>query len=874
MQAPANVKKRSPYRVMIVLSELLGLTPPSERAASLSGQVQMLAASAPDAKISVLFVGTDGNEAALEVSAFEGVRHYYDECFGVSVQRLPPSPELLADQNSDEKLSLELYHYLKRHEADDVYLQLGGGLAYYTLLAREMGVFKPRGRLQLLACEPLLWQSEADRSFLGSLAQIATAYRERYCVEHCDSVIFESEAMKDWMRGKNWQFPADSPVLPALAPREWRYVGGEAGGSPSKKLEEVVFIGETKFRHGLTLFCDAMDKLTEWGTAPLTVTFLGTFDHILGEHTGGMLLRRARRWPSRLKILPRSAWDETLRHLRENPCLVVSPALAADARVSLAALVGEGIPFVATKVGGIGEVVDSSEAEHCLAEPEAAALATKIRRMLGAEAEPIEPAKPFPDTKRRWETRFARNADPQEKLRQARVEDAAHPLVSVVLVHHDRPELLAQAVDSVLGQSYPNLELILVDDGSRLPESHSRLDGYEALFCERGWRILREPNRYLGAARNTGVRAARGAMILFLDDDNVLMPQATASLVRAMEYSGADICTCLCRLLFSSAAPEDGTPGQIHYLPMGGSLDLAFFHNSIGDANAMIRRSVFDRIGYLLEDYGYTCHDWEFFTRAIFGGLKVRLLPEALYWYRQDVSGMYRRSQWYDNRAPILALMKHHHFEGMDLFYHLALTSHVGTHDRESLGYNLTLNPADLPFTQLRGVAPDSDRALEILVRLAREEGRTDTAEMIEGQMRHWQEEALARRLESRARILTADDAAAAADAESIQFSPSMRGHVEEITPQPSGLLRIAGWVIDLGEDNPIPSVAVFKNGELLGVVEPRGIRPDLVEGFKAPHLGSADAQFSLLCPSAPGDGGAIVCVAINSQRQYHVLGA
>ena len=59
---------------------------------------------------------------------------------------------------------------------------------------------------------------------------------------------------------------------------------------------------------------------------------------------------------------------------------------------------------------------------------------------------------------------------------------------------------------------------------------------------------------------------------------------------------------------------------------------MGFIHDSFGDANAMIRREVFDKIGYQIEDYGYTAQDWEFFSRAVMSGLKFRIIPEP-HWY-------------------------------------------------------------------------------------------------------------------------------------------------------------------------------------------------------------------------------------------------
>jgi glycosyltransferase involved in cell wall biosynthesis len=93
------------------------------------------------------------------------------------------------------------------------------------------------------------------------------------------------------------------------------------------------------------------------------------------------------------------------------------------------------------------------------------------------------------------------------------------PLVSVVLPTYDRPEFLADAVRSVLDQTYDNLELIVVDDGSPEP-AEAKLeqlsyDGLTDLTV-----IRHHENRGANVARNAGIRAATGTYVAFLDDDD------------------------------------------------------------------------------------------------------------------------------------------------------------------------------------------------------------------------------------------------------------------------------------------------------------------------------------------------------------------
>lgn len=98
------------------------------------------------------------------------------------------------------------------------------------------------------------------------------------------------------------------------------------------------------------------------------------------------------------------------------------------------------------------------------------------------------------------------------------------PKVSVVVVFHDTRQFLAEAIDSVLRQSYADWELLLVDDGST--------DGSDAIareYAERDERIryLHHPgrsNRGISASRNLGLEQARGVYVAQLESDDVLLP--------------------------------------------------------------------------------------------------------------------------------------------------------------------------------------------------------------------------------------------------------------------------------------------------------------------------------------------------------------
>ena len=110
------------------------------------------------------------------------------------------------------------------------------------------------------------------------------------------------------------------------------------------------------------------------------------------------------------------------------------------------------------------------------------------------------------------------------------------PLVSVIMIFLDAERFIAEAIDSVLAQTLPNWELILVDDGSTDASSQVAAD-YAARYSGR-IHVVRHPgglNRGTAASRNLGMTVARGRYLAFLDADDVYEPRRLEQHVRCLE---------------------------------------------------------------------------------------------------------------------------------------------------------------------------------------------------------------------------------------------------------------------------------------------------------------------------------------------------
>jgi len=121
-----------------------------------------------------------------------------------------------------------------------------------------------------------------------------------------------------------------------------------------------------------------------------------------------------------------------------------------------------------------------------------------------------------------------------------------NPLVSVIIPTYGRPESLIKCIESVLNQSYQNIEIIVVDDND--PKNKFRED--TELLMERYQSskniqyIKHEKNKNASAARNTGIKFSTGELLCFLDDDDEFRVDKVKEQVEFLESSTYDACYC------------------------------------------------------------------------------------------------------------------------------------------------------------------------------------------------------------------------------------------------------------------------------------------------------------------------------------------
>lgn len=131
-------------------------------------------------------------------------------------------------------------------------------------------------------------------------------------------------------------------------------------------------------------------------------------------------------------------------------------------------------------------------------------------------------------------------------------ENSMRSLISIVIPVHNVKQYLGECIDSVLGQTYTNLQIILVDDGSS-DSSGLICDEYQQK--DNRIEVIHQPNGGLSKARNSGMNIAKGEYIYFLDSDDYIQPETIDLLLRAAMNENADVVFFDGKTFFSDCEP-------------------------------------------------------------------------------------------------------------------------------------------------------------------------------------------------------------------------------------------------------------------------------------------------------------------------------
>lgn len=205
------------------------------------------------------------------------------------------------------------------------------------------------------------------------------------------------------------------------------------------------------------------------------------------------------------------------------------------------------------------------------------------------------------------------------------------PLVSVIVPIYNVEKYLCRCVDSIINQTYKNLEIILVDDGAT--DSCGRIcDEYKKV--DQRFKVIHKKNGGLSDARNAGFRESNGQYICFIDSDDYIDPTYVSTLLFIIRTYNCDIAVCSFKCFDELINKRDKVKEKVLVLNNVEMISRMYksetFVETVVAWNKLYKRNIFDGIEYpvgrIHEDEAITCE-------LLYKANRIGITNEQLYFY-------------------------------------------------------------------------------------------------------------------------------------------------------------------------------------------------------------------------------------------------
>ncbi len=426
------------------------------------------------------------------------------------------------------------------------------------------------------------------------------------------------------------------------------------GSQPESLADfEFVYFGRIEPRKGVAELVDAFRRMPD-----LRLRIIGA-DTPFSPYGGSLREWLTKQPAANVRVddaLPR---DELLRVIAQSPVCILPSRFENWPNACIEAM-ALGRVVIGGRHGGMSEMIVDGESGFTVDGEDADDIVRVVRGLdeylarfgeIGANAahrirELADPAA-YCDT-------IERTVAARAATLRAREPSTAEPLVSIVIPFYRDRDTVDAAVRSANEQSYANLEILVVNDGSPLEDAASilaRIEGSDSRV-----RVLHKENGGLSSARNHGIRHAKGEFLLFLDADNALRP----------DYARCAVAALLARPDAGFAVPhvrffDDATGADVGiFNPLPFVRGFSLMINRFGDAGAFFRKQTLVELGLDYDELLISFEDWALWIDLARRGVRGCALPRVLYDYRMRVDSMMQADAWPNFRALIGLLIERH----------------------------------------------------------------------------------------------------------------------------------------------------------------------------------------------------------------------
>jgi glycosyltransferase involved in cell wall biosynthesis len=314
---------------------------------------------------------------------------------GIEIRPAPQSPELVHPWHFDYPRSVELG--LEANPPDVVIAHDFGAPAYSALRLRQAGLAFEDTLFVVFCHGPRRYVVDLSPTVpLGDLQTVlAVGVLEQRAIELADVVVSPSAYLLEWMRRRGWKVPDRSRVIPY-------FTASEATGEPvapaarlvPDPLRRLAFFGRVDEKKGLRIFADALNALDSEQIRDLEVEFVGGTTKTWPQERAEALLSDQTRSALRgVTFVTGLDQPQALARLSHAGTLVVMPSLQENSPNTVYECLEHEIPFIASDVGGVPELIHPDDRERVLFEPTAEAVAARLGDVLadGNVPEPVRP---------------------------------------------------------------------------------------------------------------------------------------------------------------------------------------------------------------------------------------------------------------------------------------------------------------------------------------------------------------------------------------------------------------------------------------------------------------------------------------------------
>ena len=560
------------------------------------------------------------------------------------------------DTEHHVRISTKVYNLLKGQQFDVIHFQDWQGNGFSSIQAKKMGTAFEKTKLVVGVHSPLLWEQEGMPAWSDDpIRDCKRNYMEKYAIEHADSVWAPSESMLRWLDGHHIVPKGDKRVIHYIIRLDKK--DELTLSSRAKDSSHLIFFGRLETRKGFELFTTALNKVLNSGKEHgiKRVSFLGEIGELQnGVDVHSYLNQMSANWNDKgieWKVIPNFDASLAIRYIQKAGAIVVIPSLLDHCPYAVLECIENQIPCLASSTEGVAELLSPK----VIFDPTVDSLCDAIYNR-DARTQQMRGFYSNEQAKKDWlaYSEFLESAEPEIEVA------SGSPRVSVCVAYYNYGRYLPQLMMSLGQNDYQNFEVIVVNDGSTDPLSIQVFEQQQKEFSPRGWKFISHENQGIGATRNFAASHASGEHLIFMDADNVAAKNMISTFIKSLTKSGADALTCLKTAFKGDCYPDEKTEICYLYHPIGPILEIGMLENIFGDANAIIRKRVFDQIGGFKTDRSTSFEDWQFFALLVLKGYKLDVIPEQLFYYRHHEAGFSQVTNLVQNHKRVLSVFLAH----------------------------------------------------------------------------------------------------------------------------------------------------------------------------------------------------------------------